>query len=320
MKYITVGAVCLIAAAFPIYRNSVGVRPVAVDGYEQSAKIAEYHNPDAFITSAQLQQLMESDQAPVVIGTLNPMKLDPVIDGSFTVWRSDYSTTDDVYPFDGMRSDQQAMEAMLSSFGATPESTIVVYAANDHHDAGRLYWQIKMLGHEDVRILDGGLNAWVGADLPTGNGNPDVAETSYQAPAYSEEELATYDMVVQATNDSDWVILDTRSLAEHDGAVTESGAFGPGTIDGSEFLEWNRVLNKDTTLKTREELQMLYGDLIKGKKVIAYCQSGVRSAHTTLVLKEILGAEAVYNYDGSWIEWSHAHYKSKNPTATIING
>jgi thiosulfate/3-mercaptopyruvate sulfurtransferase len=59
-------------------------------------------------------------------------------------------------------------------------------------------------------------------------------------------------------------------------------------------------------LKSKTELDQLYGDLLKDKKVITYCQSGVRSAHTWLVLTEVLGAKEIYNYDGAWIEWSFA--------------
>ncbi|AMO58389.1 thiosulfate sulfurtransferase [Endozoicomonas montiporae] len=318
----TLAAGVLAAAAvvaMPVYRAIFGVEAVNVNATEQALKIAEYANADAFITPEALQQLMESDEDVVVIGSLNPVRGNRPIQGSFTVWRSDYSASGDAYPFGGMRTEQDEMEQLLSGFGATTESTVVVYAADAHHDAARLYWQVKMLGHEDVRYLDGGLNAWVGADLPTGNGNPTVEATDYQAPNYSEAELATFDMVVNATSDSDWVIIDTRGLGEHDGSQTLSGAFGPGAIPASQFLEWTTALNEDTTLKSADELKAIYGDLIEGKKVISYCQSGVRSAHTTMVLKEVLGAEEVYNYDGSWIEWSHAHYEAEQEGAAVIN-
>ena len=318
----TLAAGVLAAAAvvaMPVYRAIFGVEAVSVDATEQAMKIAEYENADAFIIPESLQQLMSSDEDVIVLGSLNPIRGNRPIQGSFTVWRSDYSASGDAYPFGGMRSEQEEMEQLLGSFGATPKSTIVVYAADDHHDAARLYWQIKLLGHEDVRYLDGGLNAWAGAGLPTGNGNPAVAATDYKSPDYSEAQLATFDMVVNATSDSDWLIIDTRGQSEHDGSQTLSDAFGPGAIPSSQFLEWTTALNKDTTLKSAEELKDIYGDLIEGKKVISYCQSGVRSAHTTMVLKEVLGAEEVYNYDGSWIEWSHAHYEAEKESAAVIN-
>ena len=322
MKKKTLAVAVLAAAAvgaMPIYRTIMGVEAVSVDASEQIQKIAEYANADAFITPEALQQLTESEQNVVMIGALNPVRADRPISGSFSVWRPDYSATGDSYPFGGMRPEKEEMEAMLSSFGATQESTIVVYAANDHHDAARLYWQIKMLGHEDVRYLDGGLNAWVGAGLPTGNANPTVTATSYTAPEYNKAQLATFETVVNAINDPEWVIIDTRGLSEHDGSLTLSDAFGPGAIPESHFLEWTEALNKDTTLKSAEELKAIYGDLIEGKKVISYCQSGVRSAHTTMVLKEVLGAEEVFNYDGSWVEWSHAYYEAEKEGSAVIN-
>ena len=322
MKKKTLAAAVLAAAAvvaMPVYRAVMGVDAVSVDASEQAQKIAEYANADAFITPEALQQLMNSDENVVVIGSLNPVRGDRPVQGSFTVWRSDYSASSGDYPYGGMRPAKEEMEGLLGGFGATPESTIVVYAANDHHDAARLYWQIKMLGHEDVRYLDGGLNAWAGAGLPTGNANPSVEATEYVAPEYNETELATFETVVNAINDPEWVIIDTRGLSEHDGSQTVSGAFGPGAIPASQFLEWTTALNEDTTLKSAEELKEIYGDLIEGKKVISYCQSGVRSAHTTLVLKEVLGAEEVFNYDGSWIEWSHSYYEAQKEGSAVIN-
>lgn len=320
-KVIAVAVICGIAAVgYPTYRSMFGVKAVTVSADAQAQKIAEFANPAAFITPNELNQLMASDKDVVVIGSLNPLKGDSPISGSFSVWRPDYSADKGDYDFGGMRADKEGMETLLSSFGATQNSTVVVYAANKHHDAARLYWQMKLLGHEDVRYLDGGLNAWMGAGYSVGDANPSVKATNYTAPNYKEINIADYDMVVNATQSDDWVIIDTRSVKENEGAMVAKGAFGPGTIPKSQFITWTDALNKDTTLKTAAQLKEIYGDLIEGKKVISYCQSGVRSGHTTMVLKEVLGAEEVYNYDGSWIEWSYAHYETKQDTAKVVNG
>ncbi|SEF59147.1 thiosulfate/3-mercaptopyruvate sulfurtransferase [Caloramator fervidus] len=301
------------------YRKMFGVQKVVVDSSEQGKKISQYANPDAFITPYQLKQLMDKKADVVVIGALDPKKGDPAIAGSFTVWRPDYSAKEGAYPFGGMRCSVEEMEALLSKFGATPKSTIVVYASNNHHDAARLWWQIKMLGHKDVRYLDGGLNAWIGAGYPTGNANPKVTPTNYKAPNPSEELLAKFDDVVAAMNKKDAVILDVRSEDEEKGRITEKGAFGPGKIAGAQWIEWKNALNEDTTLKSIDELKKIYGHL-EGKEIITYCQSGVRSAHTFFVLTQALGYKNVKNYDGSWIEWSYEHYQKNNPSAKIENG
>lgn len=315
--------VALAATAYTSYHTVFAAPAVTVSAQTLDTKFAQYSHPESFISAQKLKVLMDDpNQDVVVIGALNPIKPDAPIAGSFSLWRDDYSTTDDSYPFDGMRNSTADMEQLLSQFGATETSTIVVYAATSHHDAARLYWQLQNIGHHDVRYLDGGLNAWLGADLPTSHDAPRVTPTQYKAKHIPEERqtLATLPMVLDAQNNPEWVIIDTRGREEFNGETTLGGAFGPGTIPSSVHINWTRALNEDSTLKTAAELRALYGDIIKGKQVIAYCQSGVRSAHTTLILEKVLGAKNVYNYDGSWIEYSYAHYQEKQANVAVING
>ena len=129
MKKKTLAAVIIAAvatAAMPVYRTISGVDAVSVDASEQAKKISEYANAEAFVTPEGLQQLMESNEDAVVIGTLNPTRGDRPIQSSFTVWRSDYSASSGTYPYAGMRPENEEMESLLGGFGATPESTIVV--------------------------------------------------------------------------------------------------------------------------------------------------------------------------------------------------
>lgn len=321
MKKTTIAAAVLAGITlfgYQAYRSMVGVDAIQVNASEQVAKIAEYTNPAAFITPEELHELMGSNNNPVIIGLLDPIHGNTPIRGSYSVWRDDIS--DESHAYGGMSSEHSELEKMLGEFGATADSTIVVYASNDHHDASRMMWQIQMLGHEDVRYLDGGLNAWVGADLPTSRSSTIIEPTIYKGMGHNEDFLATYEMVVDAMNDPDWIILDTRALEEFDGSADLAGTSGPGAIPGSIHVDWDLANNDDTTLKSAQELKDIYGDLIEGKKVISYCYSGVRSAHTTMVLKEVLGAEEVYNYDGSWVEWSSAYYLEGREGASVING
>lgn len=320
-KLITIllAVVILGVGGFFGYRYFFGTQKVIVDSTEQGLKIAEYANPDAFITPLQLFDLMENDKGVVVIGALNPTKLETPIAGSFTMWRGAYSAAEGVYPYGGMANTVEEMEEILSAYGVEQDTTIVVYASNDHHDAARLWWQIKLLGHKDVRYLDGGLNAWIGAGYATGNANPTVEATDYKAPNPKTSALATFDDVVAALNDTNTVILDTRSSDEEKGVTTLSGAAGPGKIPGAVWINWTKSVREDTTLKSLDELKEIYGS-VEGKNVITYCQSGVRSAHTLLVLTQVLGVDNVKNYDGSWIEWSYKHYTENNAAAVVENG
>lgn len=310
--------VLILWAGFVSYRSFFGVQAVEVDTSAQAEKISDYAYPQSFITPFELNQLLEKDYDVVIVGALNPVKGDEPIDGSHTIWRSDYSAGDEAYNFGGIRTTTEQLESILSGFGGTADSTIVVYASNSHHDAARLWWQIKLLGHEDVRYLDGGLNAWIGSGYSVGNANPVVEATEYVAPNPSNELLADIDDVLKALS-NDVVLIDARSEEEESGADTKKGAFGPGKIGEATWIEWEEAVSDETTLKTKSELAEIYGDF-EGKEVITYCQSGVRSAHTLLVLTQVLGYENVKNYDGSWIEWSYEHYEKDNPDIAVVNG
>ncbi|OON94461.1 MAG: hypothetical protein ATN31_03340 [Candidatus Epulonipiscioides saccharophilum] len=286
-----------------------------------SEKFEDYAHPESFISAQELHDLMQDESKDViVIGTLDPSINPAPIKNSFTMWRDDYSAKSGTFEFEGMSNSTEEMEAILSSYGATPYTTIVVYAFNDHHDAGRLWWQIKLLGHQDVRYLDGGLNAWQNLGLPTGHYPPEVNKiTNYVAPDPFLKISADLEDMINALNANNTVILDTRSAAEETGEITLDGAFGPGKIPDSIWLDWDVALEDDTTMKPLNELEEIYGDFSE-KDIITYCQSGVRSAHTLFVLTQALGYENVKNYDGSWIEWSYEYYEKANPATIIRNG
>ncbi len=277
-----------------------------------------------FISVADLKAMMDKkDPNLVLFGVLHNKKryvpfdnAGKPIQGSYTMWRPDYSgkgSTEASSPdITGYRKSKEQMEELLAKAAIKPDSVIVVYSADAMHDAARVYWQLKLLGQRQVKILDGGVNAWIAAGYDKGE-SIDIADgkhkLAYKSLSY---DVAKFDKTVEEVlaavdNPNEWVIIDTRSKGENAGEETGSskGAWGTGGIKNAVHIEWKQALNKDHTLKSKEELEAIYGPVIKGKKVITFCQSGVRSAHTYVVLKEILGAKDVFNYDGSWLELSY---------------
>jgi len=309
-------------------RTVIVVRPraarqVRIAGNAHSQRVAQFANPDRFITPEELHALRQrNEQGIVVIGVLNPtlaiIPLNPArspIEGSFSVWRPDYSGTGSVHAVtpgvSGMAFSREVMEGLLSRAGATPQSMIVVYALDNFHDAARFVWQIQQLGHQDVRYLDGGLNAWQAARFPTGNFArlaEQPLQARYVAPSFDPSRgNASLQGVLNALNiPSEWVVIDTRSADEFAGRNTASsrGAFGVGRIRGTVHIDWVNANAADRTLKSRAEMAAIYNEHIRGRRVIVFCQSGVRSSHTLMVLRDVLGVANVFNFDGSWIEWS----------------
>ncbi len=293
--------------------------------------MAKHHEEMGDFISVQELKSMMDDKDPnlILIGVLHNKKryipgnnAGRPINGSFTVWRPDYSgdgSMEAIAPaVSGFRKSKAEMEVLLSKAGATQDSFIVVYSADAMHDAARVYWQIKLLGHENVKILDGGVNAWLAVGYDYGDGKDLVKEsvkTDYQAKSYDVEEYGVnMEQIIAALNNPDeWVVIDTRSTKEFQGEKTGSsaGAFGTGGLKGALSIPWDQAVYKNNIIKSKAELEELYKD-IKGRKVITFCQSGVRSAHTQAVLKEVLKLDDVYNYDGSWIELSYVASEASN--------
>ncbi len=275
-----------------------------------------------FISAQDAKALIDSGDDVVVIGVLNgTTALVPLsdesspIDGSYRVWRPDYSggdSTEAISPnVTGFRLDQASMDVLLSKAGINQDTQIIVYSTGSMHDSTRFGWQLELLGLSPL-YLDGGLNAWKAAGFDTGDQTTLVDEEEKGSDVVSEwkvDELGVdiYDVIEAVENPDEWVIIDTRSDGEFNGEETgsSSGAHGTGAISFAVHIEWTQALNEDKTLKSIAELEEIYGDVIDGKKVITFCQSGVRSSHTMIVLREMLGVEEVYNYDGSWLEWSY---------------
>lgn len=265
-----------------------------------------YANPDVLISAEELTEIMDRDDVKIIDFRNMAMYMTGHVPGAINVWRSDEENPE--ADFGGMRANPEQMAAMLSEKGIAEDDLLVIYDAKGDYDASRMWWILTMYGHDKVRLLDGGLERWKALDKKTS-----IFPSSYDETDYSFDEseidysmLATRGDVQAAVNNENALILDTRSEGEHTGADLKSGAERKGCIPASVWIEWTEALNDDLTFKSAADLRTVYGEAIEGKElIIPYCQSAVRSSHTTFVLTQLLGVDAkVKNYDGSWIEWS----------------
>jgi len=214
---------------------------------------------------------------------------------------------------DGIRRDIASREdfsALLSSSGIGPDTTIVLYGDNNNWFAAWAYWQLKLYGHEDVRILNGGRKYWLDNGLPLTVDEPDYAPSGYQLPEPDFSLRAYRDDILPRLGDEGLALVDVRSPAEFNGEIIappgmSETAQRAGHIPGAASVPWAQTVREDGTFKSAEELAALYEakGVTPDKDVIAYCRIGERSSHTWFVLHELLGYKRVRNYDGSWTEW-----------------
>ncbi|MFQ5944654.1 MAG: sulfurtransferase [Anaerolineae bacterium] len=215
-------------------------------------------------------------------------------------WEQDIVNPDD--PVRGQIATPDQMERLLGSLGIRPDTTVVVYDGDRNLFAARMFWVLKVHGHGDVRLLEGGTNAWEG-DLSTDI--PDVAPTEYRIASFDTSIRATWDEVMERIEDPSVLTCDARSPAEYGGTDVRSAR--GGHIPGATNLEWTNAVRSDGTFKGVEELREIYASagFTGDRAIITYCQTGVRGAFTWFVLTQLLGYDDVKTYDGSWEEWGN---------------
>ena len=203
---------------------------------------------------------------------------------------------------------------LLRAAGVEHGQTVIVYEDCLHTRYGgscRGYFQLKLFGHPDVGILDGGLAGWRrnGFDLTT---EPTVTSSSNFEPNLQHDFLATMDDVHTALNDASVKLLDNRDEDEWVG--TSSSPYGidfaprKGRIPGARWVEWYRFMTTDQdvpTFRSAEEIRSLCAQvgLDLDDDIIIYCFKGARAANTYGALKSA-GFKHLRNYYGSWNEWS----------------
>jgi len=217
---------------------------------------------------------------------------------------------------DNVRRDlieKAALEKLLSDSGISNDATIILYGDNNNWFAAYAFWQLKLNGHNDVRLLNGGRKKWAEEKRELNTAPAKVTPASYKVAGTDESIRAKRDTVFAVVDKkSKGQLVDVRSVDEFTGKILappglSETAQRAGHIPGAANIPWAQAAREDGTFKSYDELKQLYGGKgIDGRdEVIAYCRIGERSSHTWFVLKYLLGFENVRNYDGSWTEWGN---------------
>ena len=206
----------------------------------------------------------------------------------------------------------EQMGELLGESGIGPDTTVVLYGDNNNWFATYAFWQMKIYGHSDLKVMDGGRQKWLDEGRELTTEATAVEAVSYDAPAPDLSIRATRDYVLNvASTSNNTGLVDVRAPDEFNGTLLapanlpQEGSQRGGHIPGAANIPWATAVAEDGTFKSVEELQAIYGGAgISGDgETIAYCRIGERSSHTWFVLSQILGYEKVRNYDGSWTEY-----------------
>ena len=207
---------------------------------------------------------------------------------------------------------QADFEALMANSGIGNDTTVILYGDNNNWFAAWALWQLKLYGHGDVRLMDGGRKKWLAEGRELTTEVPSYPAARYEAKPADASLRALLPEVMRAEAARSHGMVDVRSPDEFTGKIVSppglpETAQRPGPIPGARNIPWGQACKEDGTFKSFDELKALYAAQgITGEKpVIAYCRIGERSSHSWFALKYLLGFKDVKNYDGSWTEWGN---------------
>lgn len=275
--------------------------------FDSSPKFAEYAHPEVLVSTEWLAKnkdepnlvVVESDEDVLLYETghiAGAVKID---------WHTDLND-----PVTRDYVDGEGFAKLMSRVGIKRDTTVVIYGDKSNWWASYALWVFKLFGHADVRLLDGGRDAWIAEGRELTREETKVTPSEYPVVQRDDSTIRAFrdDVLAHFGNP----LIDVRSAVEYSGERThmpdypDEGALRGGHIPSAKSVPWARAAGVNGVFKSRAELEAIYLDevgLKAGDKVIAYCRIGERSSHTWFVLNYLLGLPGVRNYDGSWTEW-----------------
>ena len=193
----------------------------------------------------------------------------------------------------------------ISALGVGDRDTVIAYDGSATNlSAPRVWWQLRVLGHDAVAVLDGGLQKWLAEGRPTEAGWPASSPRRFSA-RLRPELIRTIDQVQAFIGSDDTVMVDARSVGRFEGREPEPrvGVRG-GHIPGARNVPFGRMVAADGTLLPKAELIRVFEEagVDLGKPIVTSCGSGVTACALALGL-EAIGHGSYAVYDGSWTEW-----------------
>ncbi|TAK74890.1 MAG: sulfurtransferase [Dehalococcoidia bacterium] len=197
-------------------------------------------------------------------------------------------------------------EALARSWGISDDSPVIVYDDNASLHAARVWWVFRRYGHRDVRVVDGGFNAWLHEGRPVTSAPPRPQPGTFTA-RDSQASISLEELNAALVAGDAPALWDTRSEEEWTGANSR-GNKRAGHVPGAHHLEWRRLMQGPPARRFRplDEIraELLAAGIDPEADTVTYCQAGIRGAFGQFVLA-LLGNDRARTYDGSMGEWAN---------------
>jgi len=199
---------------------------------------------------------------------------------------------------------KEQFELECRKLGINNSSEIVIFDNLGIYSSPRVWWMFKVMGHDKVAVLDGGLNEWMKMKLPTEKRTKKTFEDGDFEASPNGNYVVNYSTIKLNTNQQTFTLIDARSKGRFEGTENEPRKeLKSGHIKGSINIPFKNVLS-DGKYKSIEELKKLFENKCNyNDKLVFSCGSGL-TACIVLLACEIAFKRSKFVYDGSWAEWA----------------
>lgn len=212
---------------------------------------------------------------------------------------------DTTQPLPHMAPPPEKFASRMRKMGVGDGATVVVYDTAGVFSAARVWWTFRLMGHEDVFVLDGGLPAWIAAGHPLDDGPPSPRQERHFTPRQQSSRVRSLADMRRLVDAGSATILDARPPGRFAGADPEPRAgLRSGHMPGASNVPVAAVVGADGKLKPAADLEAVFASagVEPRKPIVTTCGSGITAAVLALALARI-GRWDASLYDGSWAEW-----------------
>jgi thiosulfate/3-mercaptopyruvate sulfurtransferase len=193
----------------------------------------------------------------------------------------------------------------MAERGIGNDDKVIVYDTNGLSSAGRAWWMLRLFGHDNVALLDGGLPKWRREGRPLETATPSVPKRQFTARFRPEMVRDKAAVIANLTSKSE-LVVDARSTGRFDGSAEETWpGRRRGHIPGSRNVPFDLVTDPQTKqLKDADALRKVFDQagVPLDAKIVTSCGSGVTACAVAFAL-HLIGHPGAAVYDGSWSEW-----------------
>ncbi|MCH9807197.1 MAG: 3-mercaptopyruvate sulfurtransferase [Alphaproteobacteria bacterium] len=193
----------------------------------------------------------------------------------------------------------------MKEMGVGDGLRIVVYDSVGIYSAARAWWTFRAMGHEDVKVLNGGLKKWKAEGRPLEDGPARSRPRTHFTPRVNAALIAEMEDVKGFIEDGATQIVDARPAPRFDGLEDEPRpGLRLGHMPGAVNIPYTLLINSDGTMKSTDQLRSVFdnADVDLRAPISTTCGSGVTASIVALALAQLGRADASV-YDGSWAEW-----------------